>query len=64
MKTAKNNNWLLAGIFNGLQKLSIPIFGLVSTMILAKGALTVEEIGYWVFFQTALGAFTITTFVP
>jgi O-antigen/teichoic acid export membrane protein len=50
MKTAKNNNWLLAGIFNGLQKLSIPIFGLVSTMILAKGALTVEEMGVWSLF--------------
>jgi O-antigen/teichoic acid export membrane protein len=50
MKTAKNKNWLLAGIFNGLQKLSIPIFGLASTMILAKGVLTVEEMGIWSLF--------------
>ncbi len=50
MKTAKNNNWLLDGFFNGLQKLSIPIFGLVSTMILAKDALSVEEMGVWSLF--------------
>jgi lipopolysaccharide exporter len=51
MKPAvKNNGWLLAGFFNGMQKLSIPIFGIISTMVLAHKALTKTEMGVWSLF--------------
>jgi len=58
MKSAKiNNGWLLAGLFNGLQKISIPVFGILSTMILAHKALTKSEMGVWSLFLV------ITSFV-
>lgn len=47
---SKNNGWLLAGLYNGLQKLSVPIFGVISTMILAHRALTKTEMGVWSLF--------------
>ncbi len=47
---AKYNGWLIAGIYNGLQKISIPIFGVASTMILAHGAITKAEMGMWSLF--------------
>ncbi|RYD78962.1 MAG: hypothetical protein EOP53_10345 [Sphingobacteriales bacterium] len=50
MAPAKNNGWLLAGLYNGLQKLSVPIFGVISTMILAHWALTKTEMGVWSLF--------------
>lgn len=53
----KNSGWLLAGIFNGLQKLSVPIFGVISTMLLAHQALTKVEMGVWSLFLV------ITSFV-
>ncbi|MFZ1529702.1 MAG: oligosaccharide flippase family protein [Ferruginibacter sp.] len=53
----KYSGWLLAGLYNGLQKVSIPVFGVVSTMILAHGALTKEEMGVWSLFLV------ITSFV-
>lgn len=53
----KYNGWIVAGIFNGLQKLSIPIFGVISTMLLAKEALSKEQMGVWALFLT------ITSFV-
>lgn len=46
----KYSGWLLAGLYNGLQKISIPLFGLASTMILAHEALTKEEMGVWSLF--------------
>ncbi len=46
----KYSGWLLAGLYNGLQKISIPLFGVASTMILAHGALTKEEMGVWSLF--------------
>lgn len=46
----KYSGWLLAGLYNGLQKVSIPVFGVVSTMILAHGALTKPEMGVWSLF--------------
>lgn len=49
----KNNGWLLAGLYNGLQKLSVPIFGVLSTMILAHKALTKTEMGVWSLFLVA-----------
>ena len=45
--TGKYNGWISAGIYNGLQKLSVPIFGVISTMILAHKALTPDEMGVW-----------------
>ena len=50
---SKYQGWLLAGLYNGLQKLSIPIFGVLSTMILAHGALTKPEMGVWTIFLTS-----------
>ncbi|MEJ7626040.1 MAG: oligosaccharide flippase family protein [Ferruginibacter sp.] len=46
----KYNSWLIAGLYNGLQKLSIPLFGVASTMILAHGAITKAEMGVWALF--------------
>ncbi len=43
----KYSGWLVAGLYNGLQKLSIPLFGVISTMILAHGAITKAEMGVW-----------------
>lgn len=58
MKTEKKNKgWLLDGLFNGLQKISIPVFGILSTMILAHKALTKSEMGVWSLFLV------ITSFV-
>src|ERR1700712_2798883 len=45
--TGKYNGWISAGIYNGLQKLSVPIFGVISTMILAHKALTPDQMGVW-----------------
>lgn len=47
---AKYQGWMAAGIFNGLQKLSVPVFGIVTTMILAKHTLTKQEMGVWALF--------------
>ncbi len=47
---AKYQGWMAAGIFNGLQKLSVPVFGIVTTMILAKHTLTKPEMGVWALF--------------
>lgn len=48
--SAKYQGWIMSGIFNGLQKLSIPVFGVISTMLLAKRALTKDEMGVWALF--------------
>lgn len=48
--TPKYSNWLGAALYNGLQKLSIPIFGVVSTMLLAHEGLTKPEMGVWSLF--------------
>ncbi len=45
------------GIYNGLQKVSIPLFGVLSTALLAHKALTKSDMGVWVNFLA------ITTFV-
>ncbi len=47
---AKYQGWIAAGIFNGLQKLSVPIFGIVTTMILAKHTLSKQQMGVWALF--------------
>ena len=46
----KYKGWIVSGFFNGLQKLSVPVFGIVTTMILAKEALTKTEMGVWALF--------------
>lgn len=53
----KNKGLLLPGVFNGMQKLSIPIFGVISTMILAHIGLTKIDMGVWSLFLV------ITSFV-
>ncbi|MDB5203434.1 MAG: hypothetical protein JWQ27_2843 [Ferruginibacter sp.] len=50
--TAKYQGWIHSGFFSGLQKLSVPLSGLLVTMILAKRALTKEEMGVWAMFMT------------
>ncbi len=53
----KYQGWIASAIYNGLQKLSLPIFGVISTMILAHKALLKEEMGVWSLFLI------ITTYV-
>lgn len=53
----KQQGWVVSGFFNGLQKLSIPLFGILTTMLLAKEALTKAEMGEWALFLV------ITSFV-
>lgn len=50
-------DWVKPGIYNGLQKISIPLFGVLSTALLAHKALTKPEMGVWVNFLA------LTTFV-
>lgn len=49
-EASKYQGWIVSGIFNGLQKLSVPLFGVISTMLLAKKALTKDEMGVWALF--------------
>jgi O-antigen/teichoic acid export membrane protein len=49
-ETNKYHGWISAGLFNGLQKLSVPLFGIITTMLLAKRALTKQEMGVWAIF--------------
>ncbi|UAY51326.1 oligosaccharide flippase family protein [Ferruginibacter albus] len=48
----KYEGWLASGFYNGLKNFSTPLFGLLSTMLLARRALTVEENGVWGLFLT------------
>src|SRR5258706_1773257 len=50
--SAKYKDWISSGIYNGLQKVSLPLFGLLSTMLLARQALSVEDMGVWGLFLT------------
>lgn len=50
--TAKYQGWIHSGFFSGLQKLSVPISGLLVTMILAHKALLKSEMGVWALFMT------------
>lgn len=56
MEQEKMKEWVKPGIYNGLQKISIPLFGVLSTALLAHKALTKPEMGVWVNFL-ALTAF-------
>lgn len=49
-EASKYQGWIVSGIFNGLQKLSVSLFGVISTMLLAKKALTKDEMGVWALF--------------
>lgn len=51
-KEQKYQGWIHSGFFSGLQKLSVPLSGVLITMILAHDALTVEEMGIWGLFMT------------
>lgn len=57
MNSDKLREWVRPGIYNGLQKLSIPLFGVLSTALLAHKALTKPEMGVWANFLA------LTTFV-
>ncbi len=57
MKTLNLKGAFKPGIYNGLQKVSIPLFGVLSTALLAHKALTKSDMGVWVNFLA------ITTFV-
>lgn len=48
----KYGNWIYAGFYGGLQKLSVPLSGLFITMILAHKTLTKQEMGVWALFMT------------
>ena len=46
----KNNKSIKPGFYNGLQKVMAPVFGVLSTMLLAHKALTKPEMGVWSLF--------------
>jgi O-antigen/teichoic acid export membrane protein len=48
----KYNNWIHAGFFSGLQKLSVPLSSLFVTMILAHKVLNKQEMGVWAIFMS------------
>lgn len=48
----KYSGWLHSGFFSGLQKLSVPLSGLIVTIILAHKALTKQEMGVWALFMS------------
>ena len=50
MDQKKINDWVKPGIYSGLQKASIPLFGLLSTMLLAHKILSKSDMGVWVLF--------------
>ena len=50
--SSKYQGWLHSAFFSGLQKLSVPISGLLITMILAHKALTKQEMGVWALFMS------------
>jgi O-antigen/teichoic acid export membrane protein len=52
-----NNHLIKLGFYNGLQKLLIPLFGILSTMLLAKTVLSKGDMGVWSLFLV------ITSFV-
>lgn len=56
MENKQLTEWIKPGIYNGLQKISIPLFGVLTTALLAHKALTKSEMGVWVNFL-ALTAF-------
>ncbi|MEP7252213.1 MAG: oligosaccharide flippase family protein [Ginsengibacter sp.] len=46
----KNSNSIKPGFYNGLQKVMAPVFGVLSTMLLAHKALSKTEMGVWSLF--------------
>lgn len=50
----KYNYWLNAGLYSGLQKLSVLLFGLISTIILTR-SLNTYQMGVWSLFLTIAG---------
>lgn len=57
MEDKRYNEWIKPGIYNGLQKISIPLFGILSTAFLAHEVLPKSDMAVWVLFLT------ITAFV-
>src|SRR5256885_8770528 len=51
----KYEYWLNAGIYSGLQKLSVLLFGIISTMIIARNFHGKYEMGIWSLFLTIAG---------
>lgn len=49
---SKYSTWIHSAFFGGLQKLSVPLSGLLITMILAHKALTKQEMGVWALFMS------------
>ncbi|RYY51207.1 MAG: hypothetical protein EOO06_01325 [Chitinophagaceae bacterium] len=45
--TGKYSNWVHAGFYSGLQKLSVPLSSIFITMILTKDVLTEVQVGIW-----------------
>ncbi|RYE00812.1 MAG: hypothetical protein EOP44_08110, partial [Sphingobacteriaceae bacterium] len=53
--TNKYQSWIGPGLYGGLQKLSIPLFGVISTMLLAHKGLTKPQMGVWSLFLVITG---------
>lgn len=52
MESKKYKEWIKPGIYSGLQRFSIPLFGILSTVFLAHLVLPKEEMGVWAIFLT------------
>lgn len=50
--SSKYQGWVHSAFFSGLQKLSVPLSGLLITMLLAHKALTKQEMGVWALFMS------------
>jgi O-antigen/teichoic acid export membrane protein len=53
----KYHQWIRSGMYGGLQKVSVMLFGVFSTMLLAHKAITPQQMGVWSLFLV------ITSFV-
>lgn len=52
MENKKYKEWIKPGIYSGLQRFSIPLFGILSTSFLAHLVLPKDEMGIWAMFLT------------
>src|SRR4051812_22816017 len=49
-KTAKNSSYIQLGFYGGLQRATVVLFGMFTTMILAHKAISVAQMGIWSLF--------------
>ncbi len=57
MSEQKYSYWLKSGIYSGMQKFSMLLFGVGSVLLLTR-ALTIDEMGVWSLFLVFIGSNT------